>query len=250
VDSKGQKFRHEDDWTQSKRAGNDPVGRWWGSTVFFKRGASKKIPPSQIKDPESLFTFSQAGFLVFAFDTSLVERERDADISILSWKSFRLKRKAASTLAAETQALSISISSVQWHRLLFLECFKSAEVDQDWERTVSPFPAVAIVDSKSVYDAVHKLANTASQVEDKRTAIDLAIIKRDMEHSNLQIRWVPTEAQMADSFTKKMSADSLRGLLKSSRLSIVSEERALQSKAESRLEKAKANFGEERVLSV
>jgi transcriptional regulator NrdR family protein len=134
--------------------------------------------------------------------------------------------------------------------LLFLESFRGVAVDQNWEKTISSLPAIAIVDSKSVYDAVHKLANTASQVEDKRTAIDLAIIKRDLDCSKLQIRWVTTEAQMADTFTKKMPADSLRRLLETSRLSIVSEERALQGKAESRLDRGKLNFGKERVFPV
>jgi hypothetical protein len=246
----GVEFSVQDDWTVHTKPPPELSEPWTGSTIFLKQEGRSKLPSGKVRDPETFLLFSQAGYLVFAFDKALTEKERQAPITVLSWKSFRLRRKAASTLSAETQALATSLSSLQWHRLLLLECLHGTKVDHDWERAVSRFPAVAIVDSKSVYDAVSKLSNTASQVEDKRTAIDLAIIKRDLKQSGIVARWVPTEAQMADSFTKRMSSEPLRQLLQVGELSIVSEERSLQAKLIERQQRPKPQFGEKRVLPV
>ena len=140
------------------------------------------------------------------------------------------------------------MSALQWHRLLTLECLKGVIVSRNWETQLADLPSIAITDSKSVYDAVSKHANTSCQVEDKRTAIDLAIIKQDMSCSQVVVRWVQTECQIADSLTKRMSPAYLREVMTASRFRIVSEEKALKAKLEER--QRRMDCGEERVLSL
>ena len=41
-------------------------------------------------------------------------------------------------------------------------------------------PFFAAVDSKSLYDALGKLTSTSAYIADKRTAIDLSVIKHDL----------------------------------------------------------------------
>ena len=68
----------------------------------------------------------------------------------------------------------------------------------EWEKHLATLPFMAVVDSKSLYDCVNKCNNPASHVEDKRTAIDIAILRNDLQKSNGQLRWVDTRAMMTD----------------------------------------------------
>ena len=60
---------------------------------------------------------------------------------------------------------------------------------------------VGITDCKSLYDHVSSLSSV-SKCEDKRVAIDLAILRQCMKNSGLQIRWCPSELMLADALTK------------------------------------------------
>ena len=137
---------------------------------------------------------------------------------------------------------------MQCRRLLTMECLKGVTVSRNWETQLADLPSIAITDSKSVYDAVSKRANTSCQVEDKRTAIDLAIVKQDVAVSQVAFRWVQTECQIADSLTKRMQPEYLREAMTASRLRIVSEEKALKAKMEER--QRRVDCGEEKVLSL
>ena len=52
-----------------------------------------------------------------------------------------------------------------------------------------------------------------SSSTDKRTAIDLAIIREYLRRHNGCIRWIDGTVQLADSLTKYMAADFLRSVL-------------------------------------
>ena len=67
-----------------------------------------------------------------------------------------------------------------------------------------------MVDSRSLYDCLNKLVCTYAQVEDKRTAIDVAILKDDLYKTGGHLRWVDGTNMLADSLTKKMSSEFLR----------------------------------------
>ena len=57
--------------------------------------------------------------------------------------------------------------------------------------------------------------SSVSKVEDKRVAIDLAILKQCMARTGLSVRWCPTQLQIADGLTKDQMdpADLLRAAL-------------------------------------
>lgn len=80
----------------------------------------------------------------------------------------------------------------------------------DWEQRLSTIPYVSVVDSKSLHDCVNKLICTYAQVEDKRTAIDVAILKDDLNRTAGHLRWVDGQNMIADSLTKVMKSDFLR----------------------------------------
>ena len=84
------------------------------------------------------------------------------------------------TLSAECQALIQGIGQIHWHRYLLLELMGVPISTTDWERHLASIPYVSVVDSRSLYDCINKLVCTYAQVEDKRTAIDVAILKDDL----------------------------------------------------------------------
>ena len=71
-----------------------------------------------------------------------------------------------------------------------------------------------ITDCKSLYDHLTSMSSV-SKVEDKRVAIDLAILKQCMTRTGLSVRWCPTELMVADGLTKDQMdpADLLRAAL-------------------------------------
>ena len=56
---------------------------------------------------------------------------------------------------------------------------------------------------------MNKLVCSYTQTEDKRTAIDIAILKGDLEKSGGHARWVVGNNMVADALTKRMRGDFL-----------------------------------------
>ena len=58
---------------------------------------------------------------------------------------------------------------------------------------------VLVTDSKSLQEACH----TDNQLKDKRTAIDVAVLRRSVDMSIYSIMWRPGRSQLADPLTKQ-----------------------------------------------
>ena len=146
------------------------------------------------------------------YDKELETSDRPRMVTVTSWKSTRLKRKTVNTLSAECQSLIHGVGYVHWHRFILLEILGTDMSGQEWERKLTEIPYVAVVDSKSLYDCISKLVCTFSQVEDKRTAIDIAILKDDLARTGGHLRWVAGGNMITDPLTKKMNASFLRSV--------------------------------------
>ena len=59
------------------------------------------------------------------------------------------------------------------------------------------FPVVVAVDSKPVYDHVHSQVVT---IRDKRIAIEMLLVKQDVQKKNIVLKWIPTYQMIADPF--------------------------------------------------
>ena len=135
----------------------------------------------------------------------------------LSHKSHCLKIKCSSTLAAETQIISEALAEVEWIRGLFEEltnpCFnivkwaaKSrnrglmvAARSSDAEMRLLKVPSIG--DAKSFFD--HLRTETSGGANDRRTAIDIQIIRSSMEAQGPTVRWVDHSGMYADAMTKR-----------------------------------------------
>ena len=61
-------------------------------------------------------------------------------------------------------------------------------------------PLISVTDSKGNYDHLHN--ETIGPSEDRRSPIDLAIIREDLSRPQMSLRWVDGKAQVADALTK------------------------------------------------
>ena len=147
-------------------------------------------------------------------DRGLLKGEA-ARVSLISWRSTRVKRVVASTLAGETLALSASIAELEWLQILFRDVVYADVNHSRWQESCGPFAALVrdssalssarqdsalIVDAKSVFDAL--LKNSANSQQDRRTAIDLAICRESLQSAGSTLKWVPHWGMASDALTE------------------------------------------------
>ena len=124
------------------------------------------------------------------YDSLLETDARPQMTTIASWKSRKLKRKTVNKLSAECQAMIQAVGNVHWFRYVLLETMGTDVSSSEWEKILASVPYVAVTDSKSLFDCMSKLVCTYTQTEDKRTAIDIAILKDDLVQSGGHVRWI------------------------------------------------------------
>ena len=71
---------------------------------------------------------------------------------------------------------------------------------REWREQKEVPPLISVTDSKGNYDHLHN--ETIAPSEDRRSAIDLAIIREDLSRPQMLLRWVDGKVQVADALTK------------------------------------------------
>ena len=210
LNQENQETRQEDQWNGNQV--NLVAGpAWTGQTVFVKSQQGLNHTEISEKFLQNRRTSSQGGHLVIFHDQDL-QYEPSAAVTISSWKSYKLKRKVVNTLSAECQALASGIGNVHWHRFLLLEAQGGEFTNQDWEKSLAKIPYLAVTDSKSLYDSLSKQTCPYSQIDDKRTAIDISIIKNELAHGGT-VRWIDGRNMISDSLTKSTGSSFLRHVM-------------------------------------
>ena len=67
---------------------------------------------------------------------------------------------------------------------------------------VAQVPGALVLDCKSLFDSVGRSESSALGMSDKRAAIEALSLKRSVTATGTQLRWVHSEAQLADVMTK------------------------------------------------
>ena len=122
-----------------------------------------------------------------------------APVTLVSWRSHRLIRVVASASAAEAVGSSEAISQSDWVRALWSEVVLGLSL-REWRERKDVPPLISVTDSKGNCDHLHN--ETMGPSEDKRSAIDLAIIRENLRRPQMFLRWVDGKAQVADVLTK------------------------------------------------
>ena len=161
---------------------------------------------------------STGGYIICA-TTPAMNAGETASVTPISWRSARLKRVARSSLAAETQAASeaeeeLMLVQLQWKEMLGYE----VNLQKPGEE-ISSVPGVLVTDAKSLYDVLHKedLNSAAGGLQEKYSALELLSLCERVREGGTVIRWVNSDAQVADSLTKPTKPGVLHQLLQSGR---------------------------------
>jgi len=151
----------------------------------------------------------QSAVMVLAADEEL-RAGTLARVTPLSWRSARCLRVVNSTLAGEAQAASTGLAEAEWVQVLIRNMVSGKLPSGDWTRTTGHFTTVIrdaselagllervphqhVTDAKSLYDALCK--DAAGGRIDRRSTIDIAIIRNSMHANGSIIRWLPPHAR-------------------------------------------------------
>jgi len=170
----------------------------------------------------------------------------------------------ASTLGGETLALSQATAEVDWLQVLYRDVMFGDVSREDWRTTLAPFCALMpsqcelakrctqthVIDAKSVYDVISK--GSAGNRQDRRTALDLAIVAEALEKASGSIRWVPHAKMPADGLTKAeflKSNGALEHQMRTGVFALVQEATELQERAGDLALKSRSRAAAQRRLS-
>ncbi|CAE8626700.1 unnamed protein product [Polarella glacialis] len=191
---------------------------------------------------------SQAGWIIGAVHEDIVKNITSM-WNPIAWKSHKLKRVTNSTLASETMALAEGLAEMEWLMAHWLE-FKHHDLNlRDCVDGTALKPGmiilrddaemkscVCVTDCKSVYDVLSKEGSPS----DKRTAIELLIIKESLVRGHHHLRWVDTRVMLADPLTKrKHDGMFLRDSIKRGTYILVEESKGMETKLADRAGKVR-----------
>ena len=134
---------------------------------------------------------SQGGLVVVATDRLAFKEKRPA--SLLEWRSYRHQRVLRSTLAAEAASLDKVEDYGNFVAAMLSELADGKHVAS---MQAPAFEVVPVTDARSLWDAVHRLS---TNFQEKRVEISVASLREQCRN----LRWVPTEYQLADALTKR-----------------------------------------------
>ena len=143
---------------------------------------------------------SQAAHVILFGDDKL-EQEQWTRVTPLRWRS-KIERHTQSTLGSELMSLARGIAECDWLRFFFAEAsFSEYDISRDREFR-ERIKAVITVDNKPIYGHTQ---GDGIVVKDKRLAIDMLLVRRDIRQNNMVLRWVDTRQMIADALTKVTS---------------------------------------------
>eukprot|EP00435_Cladocopium_sp_Y103_P025644 s3158_g6.t1 len=174
---------------------------------------------------------SRQGTLIFATDTRLAQNEKTV-VCPIAWSSRKIPRVVTSTLSAESMALSSALDRLGYIRIVW-EWLKNPAVDwADPSQVLAQAPtASAVTDCKSVYDIATKTSTPVCS--EYRTTLECLLIRERLQE-NVAMRWISTQAMLADSLTKSMDSSMLRECLRTGRYTLFDEGESLRQRASKR----------------
>ena len=135
--------------------------------------------------------------------------------------------------------------------LLVSEVLDGPFAMRDCRNKLSDRKPILVTDCKPLYD--HMMPPSApTAIQDRRTSIDVAIIRESVRNLSAHVRPVPTDRMLADALTKDQGdpLNMLRSCLKSSEYQISPEDYVLQKQALEKEERLQKRLGKSSSNSV
>ena len=145
----------------------------------------------------------------------MVDKGIRGPVNLISWGSSRLKRVCRSSLAAETQAMAEAEQELMFIRAQWREMLGDDINLQSPEDVIKRVRGILVTDAKALFDAASngEIQTSAFSMKEKYTALELLGLVQNMEKQGTELRWVNSDAQLADGMTKISSQDSIRKFL-------------------------------------
>ena len=189
-----------------------------------------------ITDSEGLPADATQGAWMVLASEGLPKGKTPVKASPITWRSSKLKRKVFSTFGGETQAMLQGINEVDWLQIMYRDAVFHDVQLAGWRNSLSPHMLVlrgecemggrqqqcSVTDAKSLFDCL--LRENPSGRQDRKSALELAIVLRDLQSTKSMVRWVPHQKMIVDVLTKLDPAkanDALNHFLKSGWLCLV-----------------------------
>ena len=122
-------------------------------------------------------------------------------VTPISWHSHKIDRVCRSPGAAETQAAVNGEDQMVYARYQWSEIMYGNVDTKDPDSTVKKVLGCVISDSRNVYDKLQTEVLSIKGAE-KRANLELLALKESQLRTNVHIRWVHSEAQLANTLTK------------------------------------------------
>ena len=163
---------------------------------------------------------SSGGYFIGATEPRIMHGQ-PAVINPISWKAGRLPRVARSSLSAEVQAMSIAEEELMYVRLQWLEMIGHELPRSDLAQVIKSSPGILVTDAKSLYDVIQKGPTASSTLKEKYSILDMISLFQRLKQGETSVRWVHSDAQLADALTKNVANSSLLRVLVSGRWTLV-----------------------------
>ena len=129
-------------------------------------------------------------------------------LNTISWRSWRLKRKAISTNDGEMQATLEGEDSnfrvrFMWAQLNGCCALQDTNILEKANKLVSYVKGIVVTDSKGVFDACNKTDAPLLGMSNARSALQGYQLKEQLKESGCRLVWVSGDWNLSDSLTKK-----------------------------------------------
>ena len=122
------------------------------------------------------------------------------------------------------------LKELEWYQAMFCEIFFGTfSLERKWE-TLPRIPSWGVTDCKSLYDALARSESQGLGLSEKRTAIEVAATRQQMEASGVLCKCVNSDRQLADSLTKPMASHAMKQLCQTGRWTIIFDENFTSAK--------------------
>ena len=191
-----------------------PQAKHWTEVVFISMGdqAHNNRPKGD----------STGGLVTLAAGPECLSGQV-CEMSLLAWRSWKLKRKAIGSNDAEVQSILEAEDHNFRTRLLWSELHGAGglqhrrELRRDLveltEKQVLKVKGVLCTDSRGGYDAVELNESPLLGLSNMRSALQAFQLRDNLSRAGCELRWLASDYDLADALTKKRM-DSRVGLLK------------------------------------
>lgn len=159
----------------------------WGDAAWANR-------PDQVGSTEGI---------VIGLSTQALVDGKLAPASVFAWRSSKIDRTSRSPACAETHAVVDAEDELYHLRYLWSELHhppkKLSAMSNDAIAALTP--GLTITDSKNLYDKLNKNIPVVKGAE-RRADIEALSLKESSDNTGMGLRWVHSDAQLANSLTK------------------------------------------------